>query len=172
MHIRDARPGADAPACAAIYAPYVRDTVISFETEVPSAADMAERIVAAQDRHAWLVAEDEGEILGYAYGSPFKPRPAYAWSCEVSVYLHPDARGRGLGRTLYDVLLLRLAERGMVVALAGIALPNEASIGLHRAAGFAEAGVFAGVGWKLGAWRDVAWYRRALVEPPAAGPVR
>ncbi|ANY05262.1 GNAT family N-acetyltransferase [Pseudonocardia sp. HH130630-07] len=171
MHIRDAT-SADAGACAAIYAPFVTGTAVSFESEPPDAAQMAGRIATARRHHAWRVGTDpDGTVLGYAYGAPFKPREAYRWTCEVSVYLHPDARGRGAGRALYTDLLDRLAERGMVVAVAVLTLPNDASVGLHRSLGFTEVGVFPGVGWKLGRWRDVVWYRRALADPPPEGPV-
>lgn len=114
--------------------------------------------------------EDDGVVLGYAYGVPYMARAAYRWSTAVSVYLHPDARGRGLGRTLYTALLDRLAGRGYRVALAGITLPNEPSEALHRALGFAPVGVFRGVGWKHGQWRDVLWTQRPLGDdagPPA-----
>ena len=132
---------------------------------------MAGRISAAQERHAWLVAvTGDGEVLGYAYGAPFKQREAYRWTCEVSVYLRPGVRGRGTGRALYEALLTRLAERGMVVAVAVTTLPNDAGAALHRALGFTEVGVFRGVGWKHGAWRDVVWYQRALADPPPDGP--
>ncbi|MEV1292532.1 N-acetyltransferase family protein [Pseudonocardia sp. NPDC049635] len=112
MRIRDAT-AADADSCAAVYAPYVRDTAISFETEPPGPVEMAERIAEAQQRHAWLVVTgDDCRVAGYAYGAPFRGRAAYRWTCEVSVYLAPDARGRGTGRALYEALLARLAERG------------------------------------------------------------
>jgi len=162
VRIRDAT-AADADSCAAVYAPYVRDTAISFETEPPGPVEMAERIAEAQQRHAWLVVtDDDGRVAGYAYGAPFRGRAAYRWTCEVSVYLAPDARGRGTGRALYEALLARLAERGLAVAVAVMTLPNEASEALHRRLGFCEVGVFRGVGWKHGAWRDVVWYRRSL----------
>ncbi|WP_226352387.1 MULTISPECIES: GNAT family N-acetyltransferase [unclassified Pseudonocardia] len=161
----------DADACAAVYAPYVRDTAISFEIEPPGPVEMAERIAAAQERHAWLVAVGPGgAVLGYAYGGPWKSRAAYGRTCEVSVYLAPEARGRGVGRALYEALFTELVARGMVVAVAGMTEPNQASAALHRALGFTEVGTFRGVGWKLGAWRDVTWFRRALVEAPPDGP--
>ncbi|OLM17692.1 MULTISPECIES: GNAT family N-acetyltransferase [unclassified Pseudonocardia] len=170
MQIRDAT-AEDADACAVIYAPYVRDTAVSFESEPPGPVEMAGRIAAAQERYVWLVAvTDDGDVLGYAYGAPFKPREAYRWTCEVSVYLHPEARGRGTGRALYEALLARLTACGLVVAVAVLTLPNEASVALHRALGFTEVGVFRGVGWKLGAWRDVVWYRRDLADPSPQGP--
>ena len=167
--IRDA-DAADAGRCAAIYAPYVRDTAISFESEAPTAAEMAERIAAAQRAHAWLVLETDGEVLGYAYGGPFMARAAYQWATAVSVYLDPERRRAGGGRALYEALFERLAARGHRSALAGIALPNEASVGLHRALGFELVGTYRRVGWKLGRWHDVAWYQRPLTDDD--GPPR
>ena len=167
--VRNASPQ-DAAACVAIYAPYVLDTAITFEIEPPPPEEMARRISKAQTTHAWLVLEDRDEVVGYAYGVPYKPRPAYRWSCEVSVYLEQGRRRSGAGRALYDALLARLAGRGYRTALAGMALPNEASVGLHRALGFEHAGTLRGVGWKLGAWHDVALMQRPLSttkEPPA-----
>ncbi|GAB3506152.1 GNAT family N-acetyltransferase [Amycolatopsis cihanbeyliensis] len=166
--IRDAS-ARDAEACAAIYAPYVTDTAISFESEPPSVAEMAERIAAATRTHAWLVLEHAGTIVGYAYGGPFKSRAAYRWSCEVSVYLDAGRRRAGGGRALYRALLDRLAERGFRTAVAGMTLPNEASTGLHHAMGFEPVGTCRRIGWKHGAWRDVAWMQRSLTpseEPP------
>jgi L-amino acid N-acyltransferase YncA len=167
--VRDAVP-ADAQRCAEIYAPYVRDTAISFESEPPSAAEMAQRITAAQREHAWLVLEDGGAVTGYAYGGPFMSRAAYRWSATVSVYLDGARRRSGGGRVLYTALFDRLAERGIRTVLAGVALPNDASEGLHRAMGFAPAGTYRRVGWKLGRWHDVTWYQRDLVTdwPPPA----
>jgi L-amino acid N-acyltransferase YncA len=157
----------DAAACAAIYAPYVTDTVITFEYEPPTAPEMAARIAAAQRTHAWLVLEDGGRLVGYAYGGPHKERAAYRWSCEVSIYLELGRRRSGGGRALYEALLLRLAERGFRTAVAGMTLPNDASVGLHRALGFEPVGTYRRIGWKHGAWHDVAWVQRA-VGPEAA----
>ena len=159
--VRDATPD-DAAACAAIYAPYVRETAVTFETEPPDAAEFARRIAAAAARYAWLVLEDDGRVTGYAYGGLFNARAAYRYACEVSVYLELGLRRSGGGRALYSALLPRLAERGYRVAAAGMALPNEASVGLHCALGFAPVGTFRGVGWKLGRWHDVAWTQRDL----------
>ena len=153
-----------AARCADIYAPYVRDTAISFEAEPPTAEEMAARITEAQRRHAWLVLEDDGVVTGYAYGGPFMARAAYQWSATVSVYLEPGRRRTGAGRALYTALFDRLAERGVRTVLAGIALPNEASAGLHRAVGFEPAGTYRRVGWKHGRWHDVAWYQRDLTD--------
>jgi phosphinothricin acetyltransferase len=133
---------------------------------------MAQRIAAAERSHAWLVLEDleADRVVGYAYGGPFRARPAYRWSCEVSIYLERDRRRTGGGRALYEALLARLAERGFRTAVAGMALPNEASAGLHRAMGFEPVGTYRRIGWKHGGWHDVAWVQRALAttaDPPA-----
>jgi phosphinothricin acetyltransferase len=164
--VRDAT-GDDAAACAAIYAPYVTDTAISFETEPPTAAEMARRIAAARQTHAWLVLADGDRVLGYAYGCRFKERAAYRWTCEVSVYLEAGLRRAGGGRALYAALLPRLAARGYRTAFAGMTLPNDASEGLHRALGFEPVGIFRRVGWKAGAWHDVAWLQLALAPQDA-----
>jgi L-amino acid N-acyltransferase YncA len=161
MPIRDATEH-DAAACAAIYAPYVTDTAITFEYEPPTEAEMARRIAAAQRAHAWVVLEDDGRVVGYAYAGPYKERAAYRWSCEVSVYLEMGRRRSGAGRALYEALFARLAERGFRTLVAGMTLPNDASEGLHRALGFEPIGIFRRTGWKHGQWRDVAWAQRLL----------
>jgi L-amino acid N-acyltransferase YncA len=161
MKVRDANEH-DAEACAAIYAPYVTDTTITFEYEPPSAAEMARRIAAAQRAHAWLVLEDDGRVVGYAYAGPYKERAAYRWSSEVSVYLEMGRRRSGSGRLLYEALFERLAERGFRTLVAVMTLPNDASEDLHRAMGFEPIGTFRRVGWKHGQWRDVAWAQRSL----------
>ena len=174
MQVRDANV-ADAAACAAIYAPYVTGTVVTFEYEPPSAAEMARRIATAQRTHAWLVLEDPtdgdgGRVVGYAYGGVFRAREAWGWSCEVSVYLEQGRRRSGGGRALYEALLVRLADRGYRTAVASMTLPNEASEGLHRAMGFQPVGVYPRIGWKFDSWHDVAFARRKLGDddgPPA-----
>jgi L-amino acid N-acyltransferase YncA len=161
---------ADAEACAAIYTPYVHDTVITFETVPPTTEEMAERMAGALRTHAWLVLEDEGQVVGYAYAHPWKTRAAYRWSCEVSVYLEVGRRRGGGGRALYSALFDRLVERGYRIAVAGMTLPNEASLGLHRAMGFEEAGINRRIGWKNDAWHDVEWMQLELAadaDPPA-----
>jgi L-amino acid N-acyltransferase YncA len=157
----------DAAACATLYAPYVRDTAVSFELVPPTAGEMATRIEAALARHAWVVLEDGGRAVGYAYGTTFNPRAAYDWSTSVSVYTETGRRRTGAGRTLYSALLDRLADRGHLTALAGVALPNDASVGLHTAMGFEPVGTYRRVGWKLGRWHDVTWFQRPL----GGGPV-
>lgn len=163
LKIRNAS-GRDAEACAAVYARYVTDTPVTFEAVPPTPAEMAERIAAAQRTHAWLVLEDEGRVVGYAYGGPYKDRAAYRWSCEVSVYLEWGRRRTGGGRALYTALFARLAERGFRTAVAGMTLPNEASAGLHRAMGFEPVGTYRNIGWKHGTWHDVAWVQRSIAE--------
>ncbi|WP_336027189.1 GNAT family N-acetyltransferase [Geodermatophilus sp. FMUSA9-8] len=172
MSVRDATP-ADAAACRDVYAPYVTGTAVSFETDPPTAEEMARRIAAAQERHAWLVLDDGdlgGGVRGYAYGGPSMARDAYRFACTVSVYLEPGRRRTGAGRALYTALLDRLAGRGYRRVLAGVTLPNEASLGLHRALGFTDAGTYRRVGWKDGAWHDVAWLQRDLGPGPADAP--
>jgi L-amino acid N-acyltransferase YncA len=167
MHVtvRDAS-AADAAACAAIYAPYVAETAITFESEPPSPAEMSERIARASQRHAWLVAERDGAVFAYAYGSTLNPRAAYRWSCEVSVYVERAQQRIGAARALYEALLGRLGERGYCMAVAGMTLPNDASVGLHAALGFEPIGVFRRIGYKLGAWHDVAWVQLPLAAAP------
>jgi len=166
--VRDAVPE-DAAACAAVYRPYVTDTVITFEYEPPTAAEMADRIAGALETHAWVVLEEDDRIVGYAYGAPVKNRAAYRWACEVSVYLARGRRRGGGGRALYEALFDRLAARGYRRLIAGMTLPNEPSEGLHRAMGFEPIGVQRRIGWKHGAWHDVAWVQRPLGDdgPPA-----
>jgi len=155
----------DAEAIAAIYAPVVRDTVISFETEPPDAIAMARRIETTLQTHPWLVAEEGGRVLADAYAGPHRSRAAYRWSCDITVYAAEDARRRGLGRQLYTRLFDILARQGLHLAYAGITLPNAASVGLHESLGFAPVGVFREVGYKHGAWRDVGWWGLTLGEP-------
>ena len=167
--VRLATP-ADATACAEVYAPYVLTTAASFESEPPAPEEMARRIAAAQQRHAWLVAEVGGDVVGYAYATAWKTRDAYRWTCETSVYVAPAGQGRGTGRALYEALLPRLVERGFRTVVAGMTLPNPASAALHAALGFRQVGLLEAVGWKHGRWHDVALLRRSLGDDPYAGP--
>ena len=167
MLVRDASAAGDAAACAAIYAPYVRDTAITFELDPPSEAEMAARIESARKTHAWLVAEDDGRVVGYAYGGEYKSRAAYRWSCEVSVYVAEGSHRGGVGRALYEELFRRLAERGFHMAVAGMTLPNDASAALHTKLGFEPVGTYRRIGWKNNAWHDVAWTQRPLAAESA-----
>ena len=163
--IRGADAQLDAAACAAIYAPYVEDGPTSFEERAPDAAELAERIARSKETHGWLVAEAGGAIAGFAYACPHRSRPAYRWSVDVSVYVAAGHQGEGHGRRLYEALLANLRECGFRVACAGITLPNEASVALHERLGFEPVGVYRGIGWKAGAWRDVGWWQLELTPP-------
>ena len=156
----------DAPAIAAIYAPYVSDTIISFETEAPDAAEIATRIERIGRQYPWLAASADGRLVGYAYACENRSRLAYRWSVDTAVYLDASAQRKGIGSGLYRRLFALLRAQGYVNAFAGISLPNAASVALHEAMDFAPIGVYRNVGYKLGAWRDVGWWQLALCEPP------
>lgn len=160
----------DAPGIHEIYAPIVAETAISFELEVPSIDELAQRVTTLLERYPWLVAEDGGRVTGYAYGSAHRSRAAYGWSTDASLYVHPDAHRQGLGRALYAALFDLLGRQGFTQVFAGIALPNAASEGLHEAVGFTPVGVYRAVGWKLGRWHDVAWWQRPLHPPTPPEP--
>lgn len=158
----------DAAAVAAIYAPIVQHTATSFEVDPPDTAEMRARIEKTLATLPWLVAEDNaGAVCGYAYASKHKERAAYQWSVDTSVYIREDMRGQGVGRALYGRLLPLLAELGYCQAFAGVALPNAGSVGLHESQGFMPIGVYRNVGYKMGKWRDVGWWQKALREQDA-----
>jgi phosphinothricin acetyltransferase len=163
--IRPATP-ADAASLLEIYRPYVEGTAVSFETELPSVETFAARIDKALQGWAWLVAEVDGQCVGYAYGGAHRERAAYRWSTETSAYIRAGWQGKGLGRMLYQALFERLAERGCCNALAVVVVPNDASVALHRAVGFETVGVFKRGGHKFGAWHDVMWLQRVLRDFP------
>jgi L-amino acid N-acyltransferase YncA len=165
--IRVAR-AADGPACADIYRPIVEETWISFETEAPSSEEMGLRIAATLPRFPWLVACEGDAMLGYVYATPHRERPAYRWSVDVTVYMAEAARRHGIGSRLYTVLFDLLRRQGYRSAFAGVALPNDASLGLHRAVGFVSLGTYEQVGFKFGGWRDVHWLRLGLSEAKGA----
>jgi phosphinothricin acetyltransferase len=160
----------DAAAIAAIYAPYVTGSAISFETEPPSVAEMAARIDAGGALYPWFVACDgDGKVLGHASAGAFRSRRAYRFSVETSVYLDPEACGRGIGERLYRHLLATLEAQGFTQAIGAITLPNPASVALHEKLGFRQSGVYQDVGFKLGQWRSVGLWQRPLA-PLAAAP--
>jgi phosphinothricin acetyltransferase len=176
--IRHADPARDAGACADVYAPYVRDSVASFEARPPDTEELQRRIERITQYYPWLVAEaDEagGDVVGYAYAAEHRDRAAYRWAADVTVYISPDHQRRGLGRALYGALFELMVRQGLQVACAGITLPNDASVGLHEACGFELVGTYPRIGWKAGRWWDVSWWERELVErseepPPEPGP--
>lgn len=166
---------ADAPAIAAIYRPFCEASAVSFEFAAPTPEEMAERIRAVGAQYPWLVLEDGGNIAGYAYASRHAERAAYGWAVNTSVYISGRHRRCGVGDALYTTLFELLRLEGLFKAYAGITLPNEASTRFHEAMGFSRIGVYEGVGYKHGAWHDVAWYQRALqperIEPSPPLPV-
>jgi L-amino acid N-acyltransferase YncA len=164
---------ADGLALAAIYAPSVARRATSFELEPPDGVEMSRRVEKTTARLPWLVAEAAPGVLGYAYASAHRERAAYQWSVEVSIYTDERIHRAGLGRALYTALFDVLARQGFKNALAGIALPNPASVGLHESMGFALAAVYRGIGYKLGAWHDVGWWQRDLApRDPVPAPPR
>ena len=165
--IRPART-ADARQIAAIYAPYVRDTAISFEVVPPTVAETRARVRAVTATYPWLVCAEGDTVRGYAYASRHHERAAYQWSVDVSVYVRADAHRQGIGRALYTALLRIVAAQGFCNAYAGITLPNPSSVGLHESMGFTPVGIYRAVGHKLGAWHDVGWWELALQPRPAA----
>lgn len=156
----------DAPAIAAIYAHYVRETAITFATEAPTAESYALRIADA--RFPFLVAEESGYVSGFIYATPFRQKEAYRWDVELTIYLAPDHSGRGTGSALMAQCLDLLAKQGYLNAYSCITLPNERSIGLHRRFGFHELGIFPKTGYKLGKWHDVIWLGKVLGDFKAA----
>jgi phosphinothricin acetyltransferase len=168
--IRAAEP-TDAAAIAAIYAPHVLSGTASFEIEPPDARMMRTRMAASEGLYPWLVVTNgggegvEGGVIGYAYATRFRERPAYKYVVETSIYVVDTAQTRGAGRLLYEALVDTLRAQGFVHAVASISLPNEASIALHESTGFRRAGVYREVGYKHGQWIDVGVWQCELNEP-------
>ena len=160
---------ADAAAVAAIYAPFCESTSVSFETIAPSAREMANRISAVIAHRPWLVLQDADEVLGYAYAGAHNERAAYRWAVSTAIYVSGAHWRKGIGRALYTTLFDVLRLAGYFRATAGVTLPNAASVGLHEALGFEAVGVYRQIGYKLGAWHDVAWFEAEL-QPPRSDP--
>lgn len=152
----------DGEALSHIYRPAVIDSATSFEIVAPLGKEMGVRVERTLQHTPWLVCEYGNDVVGYAYASRHRDRPAYQWSADTAVYVRGDQQRTGVARALYMSLFAILTRQGFYSAYAGITLPNEASVGLHTAVGFTPVGVYRGVGFKHGAWRDVAWYERAL----------
>lgn len=157
---------ADAPRLLTIYAPYVESTAVSFEVVPPTVDEFAARIGKSLSKWQYLVGEIDGAIAGYAYGSMHRERAAYRFSVEVSAYIDAGFHRRGIGAALYRRLLDDLSAKGYCSAFAGITLPNEASVGLHRSVGFEQIGAFKDIGWKFDRWHDVVWMQRKLRDRP------
>jgi phosphinothricin acetyltransferase len=163
--VRLADPGRDAARVAEIYRPAVETSLATFEEVAPDATEMASRMAVTLKRTPWLVAEEGGSVIGYAYAAPHRERAGYRWSVNISVYVAPEGQRRGVGRRLYDELLAILRRQGFVNAYAGITLPNPASVALHTAIGMRPVGRYDAVAFKAGAWHDTAWYQLRLAEP-------
>jgi phosphinothricin acetyltransferase len=166
--IRVATPD-DAPSILDIYAPYCTSTVVSFEVAAPTESQMRERISRVTGHYPWLIAEVDDRVAGYVYASQHRERAGYRWAVDAAVYIAQSHHRRNVGRVLYSTLFALLREQGIVQVYAGITLPNPASVGLHEAVGFENVAVFRNVGYKLGRWLDVGWWRIQLM-PPVANP--
>lgn len=163
---------ADARDIRAIYAPIVTATAISFEIEPPSVAQIEDRILSTLPKFPYLVCVEDEKVLGYAYAGAHRERAAYRWSVDVTVYVSEEARGSGVGRSLYGALTRILRRQNFHAAFAGITLPNDGSVALHKSLGFQFLGIYEEVGFKFGRWHSVSWWRRGLGEgPPVAEPV-
>jgi phosphinothricin acetyltransferase len=160
----------DGARLAEIYRPAVLESRISFEERAPDGAEMSRRVAQVMERTPWLVAEDGGLLLGYAYAGRHRERPAYAWSVETSIYVDATLHRGGVGRRLYATLFELLTLQGIQSAYAGVIQPNPASANFHRAVGFTEVGTFRDVGFKSGAWCDTLWLQRALGNHPVPPP--
>jgi L-amino acid N-acyltransferase YncA len=154
----------DAGAVRDIYAPYVTESAISFETEPPGVSVIEQRIRSVQPQLPWIAFDADGKLLGYAYASRHQERAAYQWCVDVSVYIHPSGHRCGMGRALYTSLLEVLRRQGYVNAYAGITLPNPSSVGLHEALGFERVGVYSKIGYKFRQWHDVMWLVLRLLD--------
>lgn len=180
MLVRDADPARDAAACLALYAPYVAASAVSFEDVPPTAEQFAALMKDTGKRYPWIVLDDDGRVVGYAYASQHRARAAYRWAADVGIYVDRAHHRRGAGRTLYAALFERMRAQGLQIACAGVTLPNDASVGLHRALGFEHVGTYPAIGWKAGAWHDVSWWQLRLAPlheragglPPEPRPSR
>ncbi|MDO5852887.1 MAG: GNAT family N-acetyltransferase [Thermoplasmata archaeon] len=167
--VRPAVPD-DVPAMLAVYAEYI-GTPVTFETSLPSEGEFLSRLESVTETYPWLVCEDSGTVLGYAYAHRLSEREAYSWAAETSVYVKAGTRGKGVGRALYTELLDILEGMGVRRAMACVTVPNQESEGFHASMGFRQVGRFENAGYKDG-WRDVAWLQRDLGGSDAPGPLR
>jgi L-amino acid N-acyltransferase YncA len=161
--IRLAKP-ADAAGILEIYAPYIRNTSLTFEGEVPSEKAFAERIQNYLFHWPWLICEIDGQIAGYAYGSKYRERAGYQWCVECSVYIHDDHHSKGIAKKLYAVLFALLKKQGYCNVYAVINLPNDKSVRLHESCGFKWFANYDNVGYKLGKWKTVGWWQLTINE--------
>lgn len=168
--IRLAKP-TDAAVILDIYAPYIKYTSLTFETEVPAVVEFANRISSYLQNWPWLVYEKNSQVVGYAYASRYRERVAYQWSIECSVYIHKDHHRLGIARELYSKLFEILKLQGFTTVYAVINLPNDQSVALHESMGFKYFATYENVGYKLGKWKNVGWWQLQLneyIDEPAA----
>lgn len=159
----------DAEAVLSVYAQYI-DTPVTFEYALPSVREFRGRIVTTLEEYPWLVWEEDGLILGYAYAHRYRVRQAYQWGAELSVYVEKSVHGKGIGSALYEELIRLLVRQGVKTVYGCVTLPNEKSQALHTSLGFTEAGVLRSAGYKAGRWHDVIWYEKPVApydDPPA-----
>lgn len=147
-----------------IYAPYVQNTAITFECEVPTLENFSERVHHYTEQYPWIVAKTHGKIVGYAYASLYRSREAYQWCCELSVYLRPENQGTDLGRTLYSALMDLLTLQGYYMVYGVITLPNDASLTLHKRLGFSMDGIQSNCGFKLGSWHQYSYHVKSTAR--------
>ena len=163
MLIRDVEEK-DIEKLVAIYKPYVENTVITFENEVPTVEEFKKRVEKVKGKFPYLVVEENNEILGYAYASNFHERMAYQWTVEVSIYLSSDAKGKGLGKKMYAELEKKLKEQGVKTLTACITYPGQGSVQFHEKLGYEKVAHFKNVGFKMGSWYDVVWYQKQIAN--------
>ncbi len=171
MGIRMAK-AEDAAAILEIYKDYIEHTTITFEYEVPSLAEFTERITETLQKYPYLVWEEQGKIGGYAYAHQFMVREASKWGAELSVYLHPDFFGKGIGTALYKVLEDILLLQGVQRLYGCVASGNDSSVAMHKKAGFQEIAVFPKCGFKQGKWLDLIWLEKVIAERESPMPFR
>lgn len=145
-----------------IYRPYILETAYTFEYDVPTLPQFQQRFAEITARFPWLVWEEDGRILGYAYASPFQPRAAFQWGADVSIYVHPQAQGRGVGKALYDALEEQMTGLGYYILYAAVTSANEHSCRFHQAMGYRQTAVFPKTGMKFGQWYDIIWFEKRL----------
>ncbi|MES2560175.1 MAG: N-acetyltransferase family protein [Bacteroidota bacterium] len=155
----------DIPEACAIYAYYVTLTAVSFEYSAPSETEFLERVRTTTEEFPWLVCMEHERVIGYAYAHKHRLRDAYQWSPESTIYISPDFHTKGIGSILYNTLFEILKAQGYYTVFAGVALPNEKSVGIHQRMGFEEIGIFKNVGYKNGKWHDTRWFQLSLQEP-------
>lgn len=156
---------ADAKAIRAIYQPYVTETAITFEVDVPTVQEFERRITKTLAQFPYLVAVVEGKVVGYAYASTYYARAAYDWTVELSIYVAKEMRGKGVGSALYEALEEELKARGYLRFLSCIAVPNEASISMHKKRGYVQVAHFPKIGFKFNQWHDIVWMQKTIQGP-------